>query len=363
MIKIVKVSVIVPVYNSEKYLSRCIESVLNQKLKEIELLLVNDGSTDNSLEICKKYAGIDNRIKIIDKQNGGVSSARNAGIDAAKGEFIGFVDSDDWINPEMYSNMYKKVKETGSDICICNFFEDYFGYSIPNILKINKNILLKDDIINDLILNMIAPNDIDSNSMPIMGSVWRLLINRELILNNNIRFPLNIHFMEDFLFCINTFLNCSKISIDSRYYYHYCYNNISASRGYIKDMHNVQVDVFNQLENILQKHNLITIAKDRLKLRYINLCIASIINEIHNNINFRKKYTYIKYICSDNKLNQYLKDINTNGYTLRKKAVLFALKHKMTFYIYIYYKLVSNFKVFKNLMKRHIENMVCREKT
>jgi len=363
VIKIVKVSVIVPVYNSEKYLSRCIESVLNQKLKEIELLLVNDGSTDNSLEICKKYAGIDNRIKIIDKQNGGVSSARNAGIDAAKGEFIGFVDSDDWINPEMYSNMYKKVKETGSDICICNFFEDYFGYSIPNILKINKNILLKDDIINDLILNMIAPNDIDSNSMPIMGSVWRLLINRELILNNNIRFPLNIHFMEDFLFCINTFLNCSKISIDSRYYYHYCYNNISASRGYIKDMYKVQVDVFKQLENILQKHNLITIAKDRLKLRYINLCIASIINEIHNNINFRKKYTYIKYICSDNKLNQYLKDINTNGYTLRKKAVLFALKHKMTFYIYIYYKLVSNFKVFKNLMKRHIENMVCREKT
>lgn len=289
MIAIVKVSVIVPVYNSRKYLKECIESIINQDLEEIELILVNDGSTDNSLDICQKYAMKDSRIKIIDKQNGGVSSARNAGIDAAKGEFIGFVDSDDWINPEMYSNMYKKVKETGSDICICNFFEDYFGYSIPNILKINKNILLKDDIINDLILNMIALNDIDSNSLPIMGNVWRLLINREIIKKNNIKFPLNIHFMEDFLFCINVFLKCTQISIDSGYYYHYCYNNISASRGYIKDMYKVQVDVFKQLENILQKHNLITIAKDRLKLRYINLCIASIINEIHNNINFRKK--------------------------------------------------------------------------
>lgn len=138
MIKIVKVSVIVPVYNSRKYLKECIESIINQDLEEIELILVNDGSTDNSLDICQKYAMKDSRIKIIDKPNGGVSSARNAGILAASGEYIGFVDSDDWIQSEMYSNMYKNIKETGSDICICNYIEESFGNSKPITLNIKK---------------------------------------------------------------------------------------------------------------------------------------------------------------------------------------------------------------------------------
>ena len=96
------ISIIVPIYNVDKYLSRCIDSILNQTFKNFELILVNDGSTDKSLDICKYYKNIDNRKYIINKKNGGLSSARNAGLEIARGKYIGFVDSDDYIHPQMY---------------------------------------------------------------------------------------------------------------------------------------------------------------------------------------------------------------------------------------------------------------------
>lgn len=116
-----KISIIVPVYNVEQYLRDCIDSILNQTFKDFELILVNDGSTDNSLEICKRYKDIDDRICIIDKKNGGLSSARNAGLDIAKGEYIGFVDSDDYIHPQMYELLYNQIIKNKADISMCEF--------------------------------------------------------------------------------------------------------------------------------------------------------------------------------------------------------------------------------------------------
>ncbi|WP_195929951.1 glycosyltransferase [Clostridium sp. 1001270J_160509_D11] len=116
-----KISIIVPIYNVEKYLTNCIDSILNQTFKDFELILVNDGSTDNSFEICKHYKDIDDRICIIDKKNGGLSSARNAGLDIAKGEYIGFVDSDDYIHPQMYELLYNQIIKNKADISMCEF--------------------------------------------------------------------------------------------------------------------------------------------------------------------------------------------------------------------------------------------------
>lgn len=105
-----KISVIIPVYNVEKYLDRCVNSVLNQTYKNLEIILVDDGSPDNSGLICDKYAELDNRVIVIHKTNGGLSSARNAGLEVAKGEYIGFVDSDDWIEKDMYEYLYKLIQ-------------------------------------------------------------------------------------------------------------------------------------------------------------------------------------------------------------------------------------------------------------
>lgn len=117
----IKLSIIVPVYNVENYLCKCIDSILNQNFKDFEVILVDDGSIDRSGKICDIYANKDNRVKVIHKNNGGLSSARNMGLDVAKGEYIGFVDSDDWIEPDMYERMYNEIIKTNSDIIVCNF--------------------------------------------------------------------------------------------------------------------------------------------------------------------------------------------------------------------------------------------------
>lgn len=117
------ISVIVAIYNVEKYISKCIESILSQTYKNIELMLVDDGSPDESLGICRRYAMMDNRIKIITKANGGQASARNAALDIAKGEYIGFVDGDDWIEPNMYEVLISAMIENNADIIQCSWYK------------------------------------------------------------------------------------------------------------------------------------------------------------------------------------------------------------------------------------------------
>lgn len=118
-----KISIIVPVYNVEQFISECINSILNQTFRDFELILINDGSTDKSGQICDEFASKDERIVVVHKENGGQSSARNKGIDLAKGEYIGFIDSDDWIEHDMYQIMYTKAIETGAEIAACNIVQ------------------------------------------------------------------------------------------------------------------------------------------------------------------------------------------------------------------------------------------------
>lgn len=116
-----EISIIVPVYNVEEYLPKCLDTILNQTFRDFEVILVNDGSKDNSGFICEKYAKKDSRIRIIHKENGGLSSARNAGLDIAKGRYIGFIDSDDFIDLKMYEQLYNMIKIYNADIAICSY--------------------------------------------------------------------------------------------------------------------------------------------------------------------------------------------------------------------------------------------------
>ena len=116
-----KISIIVPVYKVEKYLCRCLDSIVAQTFTDWECILIDDGSPDNSGKICDEYAEKDGRFRVIHQENAGVSAARNAGLDAARGEWIGFVDSDDWVESNMYEYLYNNALETKSDVVICGF--------------------------------------------------------------------------------------------------------------------------------------------------------------------------------------------------------------------------------------------------
>lgn len=130
-----KVSVIVPVYNVEEYLAPCLDSLVKQTLQDIEIIVVNDGSPDNSQEIIDRYVKkYPNLVKAMIKENGGQASARNMALEIAKGEYVNFVDSDDWVRIDMYENMYKKAKEEDADIVVCNttdYYKDYAVYHKP----------------------------------------------------------------------------------------------------------------------------------------------------------------------------------------------------------------------------------------
>lgn len=203
------VSIVVPVYNAEKYLSKCIDSILNQTFKNFELILVNDGSKDNSLIICEDYKVSDRRIKVINKKNEGVSIARNIGINSAKGKYIMFIDSDDWIESNMVEKMYDAIQN--SDIAVCGSKTVEKNKIIDNTLY--QSFTKEKNLIGKEIINLI--NRVQHRC------VWNKIYKISILKKNNIMFNEEIKCGEDSIFNFTYFkyINSIKIIPDSLYNY------------------------------------------------------------------------------------------------------------------------------------------------
>ncbi len=221
------ISVIVPIYNVEKYLPKCIESIINQTYKNLEIILVDDGSPDGCGKICDEYAKIDKRIKVIHKPNGGVSSARNAGLDVARGGGIAFVDGDDFIEPNMYEELIKKQNETQADLTFC-----FYSFAMKNgLINVNEKIMETFCETRNLTYLFNHENyhndgkELFYNSY-ITGSVWHTLFKKETI--ENIRFSEDVRYMEDTIFLSRAILNAKSISYVNKYLYNYVLRENSA---------------------------------------------------------------------------------------------------------------------------------------
>lgn len=151
-----KVSIIVPVYNVEKYLVRCMESLLNQTLKEIEIILVDDGSPDNCPQMCDEYARRDSRVKVIHKSNAGLGYARNSGLDVAVGEYIAFVDSDDYVDTSMYATLWNEARASNADVVFCNFKVEQRNGIWKDSNEVAERTGWNGDAVKDFMLDMIA---------------------------------------------------------------------------------------------------------------------------------------------------------------------------------------------------------------
>ena len=335
-----KVSIIVPVYNVENYLSRCIESIQNQTLKDIEIILVNDGSKDNSLLICENYAKQDARIIVISQKNCGVSAARNKGLKIAAGEYVGFVDPDDWIEPNMFEELYKQAIEINADVCMCDYYIDKNGKSTPVKLIVNKAYLEGSEIIENIIANMIGNPSLNSRNHIIMGSVWRLIAKRDLLIKNNIKFNTRVPIMEDLLFCIELLIKCNRLGIKRGLFYHYVQHGKTAVSVYRERMLEFQLYVFENIKKTLIEEGWYNLLKQRMDTRYINIYIKAILNEVKkdNPKNIFKKISFISKICKDFSLKRILDQIDTSGYPLQKRFVVKALKSEWSWLLYFYYK-------------------------
>lgn len=302
-----KISVIIPIYNMEKYLSRCLDSVIKQTYSNLEIILVNDGSVDRSLDICKYYQKKDSRIIIINKVNEGVSIARNTGIEAATGKYIGFVDPDDWIESNMYENMIKTIEKYKCNIAFCNYSKDRKNSRTLKRIKVKKNVLGKLDIINELIANMIGIEDILPKYYNVMGCIWRCLYSRAFINKFDLRFKPGITIMEDLIFNIQSLIYCDKVCIDNGFYYHYMQNKTSALHSYNEKMWHDQVEVHNTLEQILKDAELDEYLRNRLDSRYIAMAACAVGNEVYkSNLKLKQRVKVAKYIINDKKLKEVL---------------------------------------------------------
>lgn len=206
-----RISIVVPIYNTEKYLERCINSILNQSYSNIELILVDDGSTDGSGEICDRLAYKDKRVKVIHTKNNGLSKARNIGIEHSTGSYIAFVDSDDYIHEDMYNDMVKIIKNNDVDIVYCNYLEGSLDK-----YRFNKYKDLKIDIFDSKKILELSYKKESSKYLV----VWNKLIKKQII--NDIKFDEDIKIGEDHIFCNKIYNKAKKIGyINNQYYYYY----------------------------------------------------------------------------------------------------------------------------------------------
>lgn len=214
-----EISIIVPVYNVEKYLKRCIDSILNQSFENFELILVDDGSTDNSGKIVDEYEGIDKRIRVIHKENGGQGSARNRGLDIAKGNYIGFVDSDDWIHRDMYKILYENITKYNAEISQINHYPSN-NYMKDDYIK-EYNVEVVDNVLKEF------GNCTSFELLPYIF-VWNKLYSANIW--KEVRFPEN-KFAEDLRVIYKIYDKSNKIiKIGCKLYYYYMSDN-SSTRG------------------------------------------------------------------------------------------------------------------------------------
>lgn len=307
-----KISVIVPIYKVEQYLNRCIDSIINQTYTNLEIILVDDGSPDNCPKICDEYAKKDDRIKVIHKENGGLSDARNVGLDIASGNYIAFVDSDDYIELNMLESMMNDLIKNNVDLVVCN---------IRYILGDKKNVKYNE---NDRILNKYEAMEEYIKDGIIQAVAWNKLYKRNII--GNMRYKVG-KTNEDEFFTYKVINNAEKIYYNSNAFYNYLQRENSITGRYsIKRLDGVEA-CYERLNFVKDKYPSLYIEE---KKNFYNLCIYNYQMILKNSqIDKDKKgrnflYNYIK--------NLKFKKSDLQAYSFKDKLKIFMSKIALNCY-------------------------------
>lgn len=313
------ISVIVPVYNVENYLRKCLESIINQTYKNLEIILIDDGSTDNSGKICDEYAAKDNRIKLIHKPNGGISDARNAGLEIAKGEYIGFVDSDDYIAEDMYEFLYNFAVKNNLDVAMCGSKHVFNGKVIPDN-EFKMAIFEKQD---EMIKNLFSA---------IYGggiSVWNKLFKKSCI--KDIKFEYG-KTCEDAFYILNWIERANRFGRrgETKYFYVQREGSITHNKYYSPQILDLIEAYIKNLEIIKKKYpGALKVAEYKLYWAYSNI--------------LWQIYSCKDYKDNKEKINKIIKFLHKNLFNLLKNDQV-TFKHKIKYIAininpYIYFKI------------------------
>lgn len=291
-----KVSIIIPIFNAEKYLEQCIESAINQTIRDIEIILINDGSTDSSEVICKKYASQDSRIIYYYKENEGLAAARQDGIERASGEYIGFIDSDDWVEPEMYEKMYVAAQSNNADVVLCNCFE----YSEKKRgMGIEGGAYDEGQIKATILPQTLIRVDENGNRRNIRWSNCLRIYRRSTIEENNIKFDRRFRRCQDLPFTLDVMLHSKNFYYLDEFLYHNRQDAGSLSRGYTKNMWELMKPLIRHIDQSVKDYHEVDFSQFADSTAFF-LTLDCILNEFKDDApGYREKMMHIRSIIDD----------------------------------------------------------------
>lgn len=283
----IRLSIIVPVYNMERYVEKCIDSIIAQTYKPIEIILVDDGATDDSSNICDRYTSYSN-VKVIHKPNGGLISARKAGLASAIGEYIGFVDADDWVEPDMYGCLTKKADEYDADIVSCSYYVDS-EYSQNIVWATHEERVVKGTEECQELYKGVLAKDFDTlNARNITPSVCNKIFKKELLLNTYTRIDERIIWDEDAVTVLSTVLDSDCIVFVPEILYHYRYNTSSMSHKLNRSVLQNYLYVYDEIIRINNEHKGIL----NNQIPFFSVAAARICLEVGFGVRSSRKYIF-----------------------------------------------------------------------
>ena len=296
-----KVSVVVPVYNVEKYLKRCLNSLVNQTLKDIEIVIIDDGSTDNSPNICDEYAKQDQRIKVIHKDNQGLGFARNTGLKEVSGEYVGFVDSDDFVEVDTYEKLYTLAKKENVDMITCN----YFSFNSTNkekqrVCTISDNKIVLGEDLKKLACQLVG-KDPRKNEDDIGMSVWKNLYSTKFLKENNYNFCSEREFVsEDAIFDLSVVTNMNKVLLITDSFYSYCVNgSLTLSSTFRESKFEEYKKLYLKEAQLLEKYNYYESGKYYIATTFLGNIRAHIKQLVRSELSKKEQLDLISNIVND----------------------------------------------------------------
>lgn len=308
----------------EKYLSRCIDSVLNQTFQDFEIILINDGSTDKSGNICEEYAQIDQRISVIHKKNARVSAARNDGIRMAKGKYVSFIDSDDWLEPGMYQEMVIKAEEFKVDFIMCDYKKKSDDYEDKRTQPIRAGYYSERDIKQELFQCLIMFNHIE---FPPTISNWVCLFNLNFLIKNNMFYDEDIHYCEDSLFGSKAMYHAQKFYyLKNHHYYNYFLNPNSTTNTYSEKKWNAYLSINDRLIDYFGDNSEYDFSRQiKVNMLYFTLNTLGQFSSQNN----ENRIIRIADIMTHPKVTEIFKEFEMPNVSWKLKLVIFLIKFKM----------------------------------
>ncbi len=316
-----KVSIIVPIHNAGKHLKKCLDTLIQQTLKEIEIILVLDFPTDGSDQLAQEYAQKDGRIKLIfNKQNLNIGYSRNEGLKIATGDYIGFSDHDDWRELIMYEDLYNKAQETLADVIIGNFDHCYPDHTVPNPpYPVESLDTLKEQIFNHYIGDY--TKDKCWQAFTCKGFIWHILYKREVLQKHNLQFLNNNQAtFEDLYFIIQVFYFAKKIAYLPTIYYHHLYHETNGANNYRYYSTPLVIGFLENLKLFLQKEQILETHTDDLFYTTLFYLKNSLQNEIKHK-SYKSAWNQIKRIRKSSPIIELLKQEKITCTTIKKLKV------------------------------------------